>query len=182
MEDGGALKMLFDASAWNSTISFEPGISVTLGGSLALAFADDVDAGQQAGRTFDLFDWTGVSPTGAFAVESDYIWDLTQLYTSGEVTLLSVLMGDTNADGVVDLADLNNVRNHFGSDGPGDTNSDGIVDLKDLNAVRNNFGATAGEAAVPEPSAVLLLSLGALAIGIGRAASRFTSNRAELTD
>jgi hypothetical protein len=52
--------------------------------------------------------------------------------------------GDTNGDGVVDLADLNNVRNNFGATGPGvvgDTNGDGQVDLTDLNAVRNNFGA-----------------------------------------
>lgn len=51
--------------------------------------------------------------------------------------------GDTNADGRVDLVDLNNVRNHFGEVGPGvtgDTNGDGIVNLIDLNAVRNNFG------------------------------------------
>lgn len=63
------------------------------------------------------------------------------------------LPGDTNGDGVVDLIDLNNVRNHFGETGenvPGDTNDDGIVDLADLNAVRNNFGATA-PAPAPAP-------------------------------
>ncbi len=56
------------------------------------------------------------------------------------------LPGDTNGDGVVDLVDLNNVRNHFGETGenvPGDTDGNGIVDLADLNAVRNNFGASA---------------------------------------
>lgn len=56
------------------------------------------------------------------------------------------LPGDTNDDGVVDLADLNNVRNHFGESGEnvlGDADGNGVVDLADLNAVRNNFGATA---------------------------------------
>jgi autotransporter-associated beta strand protein len=56
------------------------------------------------------------------------------------------VVGDTNRDGVVDLTDLNNVRNNFGRGGPGvegDTNGDGVVDLTDLNNVRNNFGATA---------------------------------------
>ncbi len=50
--------------------------------------------------------------------------------------------GDTNFDGQVDLADLNNVRNHFGETGNvlGDTNRDGAVGLADLNAVRNNLG------------------------------------------
>jgi len=56
------------------------------------------------------------------------------------------LPGDTNNDGHVDLADLNNVRNNFGAVGAGvlgDTNGDDRVDLADLNAVRNNFGASA---------------------------------------
>ena len=44
----------------------------------------------QVGRTFDLFDWTGVNPTGAFAVSSPYAWDLSNLYTTGEVTLTAV--------------------------------------------------------------------------------------------
>lgn len=54
--------------------------------------------------------------------------------------------GDTNFDGLVDLADLNNVRNHFGETGSvlGDANGDGVVDLVDLNAVRNYFGSDAG--------------------------------------
>jgi hypothetical protein len=73
--------------------------------------------------------------------------------------------GDTNGDGQVDIVDLNNVRNNFGSENPpvGDTNGDNVVDITDLNAVRNNFGA--GSPA-PEPSAVVMLvcGLGGLAI------------------
>ena len=55
-----------------------------------------------------------------------------------------VPLGDTDADGDVDIDDLNNVRNNFGSGGPaalGDTDGDGDVDIDDLNNVRNNFGA-----------------------------------------
>src|SRR5262245_46894804 len=44
----------------------------------------------QVGRTLDLFDWTGVSPTGAFAISSPYVWDLSNLYTTGEVTLTAI--------------------------------------------------------------------------------------------
>ncbi len=51
------------------------------------------------------------------------------------------IAGDTNGDGLVDLVDLNNVRNNFGGVGLGDTDGNGTVDLDDLNAVRNNFGA-----------------------------------------
>ena len=65
MGPGGTLRMVFEADAWDSTISFAPGIPVTLGGTLELTFADDVNLASQVGRTFDLFDWTGVSPTGA---------------------------------------------------------------------------------------------------------------------
>ena len=66
------------------------GIPVTLGGTLELTFADDVNLASQLGRTFDLFDWTGVNPTGAFAVSSPYAWDLSNLYTTGEVTLTAI--------------------------------------------------------------------------------------------
>ncbi len=85
---GGTLTMVLEADAWNSTISFASGIPVTLRGSLELTFAAGVDPVTQLGRTFDLFDWTGVSPTGTFAVVSDYSWDTSQLYTTGEVTLI----------------------------------------------------------------------------------------------
>ncbi len=104
----GTLFMIFEADEWNSTISFDPGIPVTLGGILDLNFKEDVNITSQIGRTLDLFDWTGVSPTGAFTVESPYTWDLTDLYTTGEVTLLSAssLPGDFDSDGDVDGRDL----------------------------------------------------------------------------
>jgi hypothetical protein len=66
--------------------------------------------------------------------------------------------GDTNQDGKVDIQDLNNVRNNFGSVGLGDTNGDNAVDIHDLNAVRNNFGAFGNEPRpVPEPHSVVIL-------------------------
>lgn len=83
-------------------------------------------------------------------------WDVSHLYSTGEVTLL--LPGDTNGDQTVDLVDLNNVRNDFGSTGEGiagDTNHDGVVDLTDLANVRNFFGVATPQA-VPEPAAVTL--------------------------
>jgi hypothetical protein len=90
MGPGGTLRMVFEADVWDSTISFAPGIPVTLGGTLELTFAADVSLASQVGRTFDLFDWTGVNPTGAFAVSSPYAWNLSNLYTTGEVTLTAV--------------------------------------------------------------------------------------------
>jgi uncharacterized protein YjbI with pentapeptide repeats len=87
---GGTLRMVFEADGWDSTISFAPGIPVTLGGTLELTFANNVDSATQVGRTFHIFNWTGVSPTGAFAISSPYAWDLSNLYTTGEVTLTAV--------------------------------------------------------------------------------------------
>jgi uncharacterized protein YjbI with pentapeptide repeats len=90
MAPGGALRIVFEADAWDSTISFAPGIPVTLGGTLELTFADDVNPATQFGRTFDLFDWTGVAPAGAFTVSSPYRWDVSNLYATGEVTLTAI--------------------------------------------------------------------------------------------
>jgi uncharacterized protein YjbI with pentapeptide repeats len=90
MGPGGTLQMVFEADAWDSTISFAPGIPVTLGGTLELTFAADVNLASQLGRTIDLFDWTGVTPTGVFTVSSPYQWNLSNLYTTGEVTLAAI--------------------------------------------------------------------------------------------
>ena len=57
---------------------------------LELTFAGDVDLAGQIGRTLRIFDWTGVSPSGQFEIQSPYAWDVTNLYTTGEVTLLAV--------------------------------------------------------------------------------------------
>ena len=69
--------------------------------------------------------------------------------------------GDTNFDGQVDIKDLNNVRNNFGTGGPavlGDTNGDGKINIEDLNMVRNNFGAGVNPA--PEPGSFVLAAIG----------------------
>jgi uncharacterized protein YjbI with pentapeptide repeats len=87
---GGKLRMVFEADAWDSTISFAPGIPVTLGGTLELTFADDGNLASQVGRTLKIFDWTGVNPAGAFNVSSPYTWNLSNLYTTGEVTLTAI--------------------------------------------------------------------------------------------
>jgi len=82
--------------------------------------------------------------------------------TGRKLWKLAPMPGDTNFDCVVDVTDLNNVRNNFGRAGntfPGDTNGDGVVNIDDLNAVRNNFGAVAaGATAGLSSSAVAHLS------------------------
>ncbi|MGD9634448.1 MAG: pentapeptide repeat-containing protein [Pirellulales bacterium] len=90
MDSAGMLQFVLEADSWNSTISFASGVEVTRAGRLELLFADETNAAGQIGRTFKLFDWTGVNPTGTFSVVSPYRWDLSHLYSTGAVTLLAV--------------------------------------------------------------------------------------------
>jgi len=104
--------------------------------------------------------------------------DWAVLYGPNTVTLEVFLaaieqLGDTNGDGLVNIDDLNNVRNNFGATGAADGSLagdafpfDGLVNIDDLNAVRNDFGA--GTAVVPEPSGLLLLMTALLIIAVRR--------------
>lgn len=161
MADDGRLALQFDADSWDSQISFEQGILVQLGGTLELAFSEDVDLVAQAGRTLQLFDWTGVSPEGQFAyqVPAGTQWNLSNLYSAGEATLTAVhAPGDVDGNGAVDLADFNVLKTNFGDGGvltDGDLTGDSQVDLADFVVLKANFGV----AAVPEPGSVLLAAI-----------------------
>jgi hypothetical protein len=83
------------------------------------------------------------------------------------------ILGDTSGDGRVNITDLNNVENHFGSaTSIGDTNADGNITIADLNAVENNFGlqllpppGSALGSLVPEPSCLALLGITGILLG-----------------
>jgi hypothetical protein len=150
---------------------------------LKTAFSADVNLASQVGRTFDLFDWTGVTPTGAFTVESPYTWNLSQLDTTGEVTLAPAapLPGDYNQNGMVDAADYTVWRDRVGQsvtlaiENPAAL-TPGLVDAEDYAFWKANFGnvlpnpgagrgaagyplgasAAALPAAVPEPASLVL--------------------------
>jgi PEP-CTERM motif len=143
MNATGTLRLEFDANHWDSTISFQPGIPVTLGGTLELTFAPGVDIAAQSGRTIDLFDWTGVTPTGAFTISSPYSWNLSKLYTTGEVTLSLPLSGDYNGNGMVGPEDYNLWKTSFGSTTnlAADGNGNHIIDAADYTMWRDHFNA-----------------------------------------
>jgi len=95
--------------------------------------------------------------------------------------------GDANVDGTVNLADFNRLAANFGATNAfwhqGDFNYDGNVNLQDFNRLAANFGLSAAGptvtpedwsrlgAAVPEPSCLALVGLGALATTRRRRAS-----------
>jgi uncharacterized protein YjbI with pentapeptide repeats len=90
MDATGRLSLLFDDEPWSSIIGFSSNVPVTLGGTLELQFADGVDAAVHVGRSIRIFDWTQVSPAGAFQINSPMIWDLSQLYAAGQITLTAI--------------------------------------------------------------------------------------------
>ena len=95
MDSNATLQFQLDGNAWGSTISFDAGIPVTLGGNLELGLASGVDPSTLAGDTFQLFDWSNVSPSGSFAnivndLPAGYSWNTSALYALGDVTLVAV--------------------------------------------------------------------------------------------
>ena len=90
------LNFILDDQPWKSTITFDPGISVNLAGQLDLSLDDGLSPADIAGKTFKLFDWSGITPNGHFSSIADdiygtdyYTLDTSHLYTTGEITFLS---------------------------------------------------------------------------------------------
>jgi hypothetical protein len=78
LDPTATLQMVFEDDDWGSTISFEPGIDVSLDGTLELTFANGTRPADLVGTTLDLFDWDGAVVTGEFAevvAERDAQWD-----------------------------------------------------------------------------------------------------------
>ncbi|HET6428860.1 MAG TPA: PEP-CTERM sorting domain-containing protein, partial [Phycisphaerae bacterium] len=84
--------------------------------------------------------------------------------------------GDANLDGKVGLIDLTILADGYGLRGDvdwarGDFNGDGVVGIADLVVLADNYGAAtqpAGAAAVPEPSALAVLTAGCIAAFLAR--------------
>ncbi len=102
-----------------------------------------------------------------------YIPDLGQSMPA--MVLHPALPGDANGDNTVDINDLTIVLANYGQSGAGvawntgDFNNDDKVDINDLTIVLANYGQSIGSsatgmAAVPEPSTLVLIGVGALGV------------------
>jgi hypothetical protein len=161
MGTNGILQMVLDGNAWASTISFDAGITVALGGTLDVTFAPGVNPATLLDTPVQLFNWTGVTPTGTFTWQDDqaaggYVWDTSHLYSTGTVTLFS--RGDANRDGVVNSLDIDTIYTHLTVAPAGyqgtwpralaayspqyDVNSDGVVSQDDVTYELNHYFLT----------------------------------------
>jgi hypothetical protein len=93
-EDGSTMRFVFDEQDWTSTVAMTDGISVDLGGTLEFAFADGVDIASLIGTSFKIFEWNGLLADGDMFDNIVYAngtqWDVSGLYTTGEVVLTAV--------------------------------------------------------------------------------------------
>jgi hypothetical protein len=138
-----------------------------------------LEPGASAGVTNINGDYFVAASTAALNIEIGGLvqgaeYDL--LNVTGTATLAGILnvtligdgqpVGDTNGDGIVNIDDLNNVRNLFGTNDPGgDTNGDGMVNIDDLNNVRNNFGVMGSGFAPADGDVFEILTAGAGRVG-----------------
>lgn len=135
-----------------------------------------------AGQVFDILDWDTL--VGTFStvnlptLTGTLAWDDSALYTTGELTVVSTgtpIPGDANNSGTVDDDDAVILANNWGVSGEeigwgdGDFNDDNVVNAADAAILAANWGATATpeSAPVPEPSAILMLVLGAVGLLTG---------------
>jgi hypothetical protein len=141
---------------------------------------------------FELYVWLGGESSysqaradGQFAVDSGVFSNPTSngisvpppvppdLIGMSAMVLKQVLPGDANADGKVDINDLTKVLTSYNLSGKawgdGDFNNDGKVDINDLTIVLAHYNqslgsSAAGLSAMPEPSSLILLGIGAIGL------------------
>ena len=138
-----------------TTTGYTTGTPIFLSLSVGQNFATSALAvWQYNGSTWTPFAASDLAYDGTYA-------DFTASALSGfAIVTTHPLLGDANADGLVDLNDLNTVLNHLGQTSPNraDGNFDGAatIDLNDLNDVLNNLGVSfAGSSSVLAAEALL---------------------------
>ncbi len=92
-DPASTLQFVLDQN-WTSPVGFASGLTPSLSGALDLEFANGVDPSALVGDTFQLFNWSAPLPPddqfSSFATAPGLTWDLSNLYTTGSVTLTAV--------------------------------------------------------------------------------------------
>ena len=145
------------------------------GGAFQVVLIDDFEP--QTGDTFDILDWDTLGAATFDTVELPELtgrkaWDTSNLYETGVISVIGMMVGDTDLDWDVDTDDFHALATVFGESGDWrtDFNEDGRVDLTDFTMLRGNFGAGAappgapGDASetTPEPATIFIISAGAV--------------------
>jgi len=93
LDPQSTLQLLLSTN-WTSTIGFAPGLTPSLDGTLDLEIAAGINPATLIGHTFQLFTWNAaLDPANTFtsiATNPTLAWDLSSLYTTGQITLTSV--------------------------------------------------------------------------------------------
>ena len=131
---------------------------LSLDGALAVSLIDSFNP--VVGQAFNIMDWgslAGVFSSITLPTLAGMAWDTSQLYIAGMLNVVAAtLPGDFNNDGTVDAADYVVWRKGFGTTYTQDHYNDWRVNFG-RTAGSGGIGHLASEAAVPEPSAGLLL-------------------------
>jgi fibronectin-binding autotransporter adhesin len=162
---GGTLQIELASSTNYDKLQINGGI--TFGGTLEVGLVGGYIP-RGGSYSFDILDWTGAH-AGAFSniylptADGTLTWDLSQLYTSGVISVTGTgSPDDFNGDGVVDAGDFIMWRKGLGVN----------FNQADYDVWRANFATGAGSgstrsasasAAVPEPSSIALLLAAAVA-------------------
>ena len=86
-------------------------------------------------------DWSAVGVVEVFGAEITPDTSGGGTITLADVTLV---IGDINSDGTINITDLTTVAASFGTADPvADVNGDGTVNITDITTVANNFGLSA---------------------------------------
>ena len=181
MNPGTSLLFQFDGNPWGSTISFASGIPVALGGNIELGLAPGTDPATLYGRSLQVFNWAGVSPTGQFGqvisvpLPTRYSWDTSNLYTLGTVNLTtsgSAINGQWTSNGSGTWSGSANWSGGNVPQAPEDTAVFGAVLIGgtatvSLNSIVNLaslvFSTTGGASYVISPSGASTLTLSSTA-------------------
>jgi T5SS/PEP-CTERM-associated repeat protein len=150
--------------------------ALQLGGTLRISLMDGFTP--DLGDEFDVLDFSDLNGSEFDVLELPELagrndWDTSELYSTGEISVIEMLDGDTDGDRDVDGEDYAAFVGVFGAAGDRytDFNGDGRVDLMDFVILRSNFGVgveSAPEiesvATTPEPATLGMLALGGLAM------------------